>query len=94
MTVSAWKLPYDPDYVSRKLHLVRRGLVKYIFQNKTQQNLYPYSKEEYAFKLHPEIEDLNTRVMYESDCDKVKLQFARNKVIGWDGSKALVTMDP
>ena len=32
--------------------------------------------------------------MYESDCDKVKLQFVRNKVVDWDGSRALVTMDP
>ena len=45
------------------------------------------------FALHPEIEDLNTRVIYEFECDKVKLKFARNTVIGWDGSKALVTMD-
>ena len=34
------------------------------------------------------------RVMYKSDCNKVKLQFVRNAVIGCDGSRALVTMDP
>ena len=25
------------------------------------------------FAFHPEIEDFNTRLMYDSDCDKVKL---------------------
>ena len=34
------------------------------------------------------------RVMYESDCDKVKLQFMRNTVIGYDGSKAFLKIDP
>ena len=34
------------------------------------------------------------RVMYESDYDKVKLQFARNTVIFCNRSKALVIMDP
>ena len=32
--------------------------------------------------------------MYESDCDKVKLQFAINVVIGCNGSNAIVIMDP
>ena len=44
--------------------------------------------------IHPEIEDLNARVMYESDCDKVNLQNAGNTVIVWNGSKDLVAMDP
>ena len=34
------------------------------------------------------------RVIYESDGDKVKLQFARNTVFVCDKSKALVKMDP
>ena len=33
------------------------------------------------------------RLMYESDCDKVKLQFGRNTVIGCSGLKSLVVMD-
>ena len=40
------------------------------------------------------IEYFNTRVIYESDCEKFKLRFARKTVIGCDGSKALVKMDP
>ena len=32
--------------------------------------------------------------MYKSDCDKVKLKFTRNTVIGCNGLKALVKMDP
>ena len=32
--------------------------------------------------------------MYDSDCGKVKFQLVRNTVIGCNGSKALVTMDP
>ena len=32
--------------------------------------------------------------MYESDYDKVKLKFTRNKVIGCNGLKDLVTIDP
>ena len=51
-------------------------------------------RKDVPFMLLPEIQDLNTRIMYVSDWDKVKLQFARNTVIGWYGSKALVTMDP
>ena len=47
-----------------------------------------------TFTLHPEIEYPNTRVMYESDCEKVKLQFTKNMVIGCGRQKALVTMDP
>ena len=43
--------------------------------------------------LHPEIEDVNTRVMYESDCNKVKFKFLGNMVIGCDRSKAFVMMD-
>ena len=43
--------------------------------------------------IHPGIEYVNMWVMYEFDCDKVKLKFTRNKVIGCNGSKALVTMD-
>ena len=31
--------------------------------------------------------------MYESDCDKVKLQLTRRTVIGCDGFKAFVMMD-
>ena len=31
--------------------------------------------------------------MYEFDCDKVKFNITKNKVIGCNGSKALVTMD-
>ena len=31
--------------------------------------------------------------MYESDCNKVKLQFKRNAVIGCNRYKALVNMD-
>ena len=46
------------------------------------------------FTLHPLIEDLNTQVMYESDCEKVKLQFAWNTIIVSDRLKALVMMDP
>ena len=45
-------------------------------------------------KLHPQIKDLNTLVMYESDCNKAKLKFARNTVIGCDRLKELVMMDP
>ena len=32
--------------------------------------------------------------MYEYDCDKVKLQLARNTVIGCNGLKDLVMMNP
>ena len=32
--------------------------------------------------------------MYESDCDKFKLKLARNTVIGCNGLKSLVTLDP
>ena len=39
------------------------------------------------------IEYFNTRVIYESDCEKFKLRFARKTVIGCNGSKALVSMD-
>ena len=46
------------------------------------------------FTVHSEIEYLNTRVMYESDCDKAELQSARNMVIGCERSKAPVTVDP
>ena len=46
------------------------------------------------FAIYPEIEDVNTLVMYESDCDKVKLQFTRNAVIGCNKLIALVAMDP
>ena len=38
--VSEFKLSYDPDYVSRQLHLMKIGLVKYIFQNIGKQNIY------------------------------------------------------
>ena len=34
------------------------------------------------------------RLMYESDCDKVKLQFGRNTVISSGVLKSLVTIDP
>ena len=45
------------------------------------------------FKLHTEIEDLNTQVMFESDCDKDNLKFVRNTVIGCNWSKAFLTID-
>ena len=32
--------------------------------------------------------------MYESDCEKLKLNFARNTLIGCNRSKALVPLDP
>ena len=44
--------------------------------------------------FNPKIEYFSTRVTYESDCNKVKLQLASNTVIDCNGFKALVTMDP
>ena len=37
--------------------------------------------------------DVNMQIMYESDYNKVKFQFAGNAVIGWNISKSLVPMD-
>ena len=34
------------------------------------------------------------RLMYDSGYDKVKLQFLRSTVIGWDGLKFLVMIGP
>ena len=47
-----------------------------------------------TFELHPEIEDLNMQVIYDSDCNKIKLQFMWNAVIGYYRSKDIVMMDP
>ena len=45
------------------------------------------------FKIHPEIEYVNTLVRYEYDYNKVKLKLTRNMVIGYGISKDLVAMD-
>ena len=45
------------------------------------------------FTLHPDIEYVNTWVIYESECDKVKLQFTRKTSISCYGLKYLVTME-
>ena len=92
--VYAWKLPYDPDYVSQQLHLARRGLVEDIFENKDQKSFLCSPTKGVSFMLHIEIEDVNMWVMYESYCDKVKLQFTKNMVTVFVRPKALVAMDP
>ena len=91
---SAWKLPYDPDYVSQQLHLSRRGLVEDIFENKGRKNFLHSPMNGVSFTLHREIEDVNVWVMYESYCNKFKLQFARNVVTVCIRPKAFVAMDP
>ena len=32
--------------------------------------------------------------MYEYDCENVRLELTRNTIIGYNGLKSLVTMDP
>ena len=32
--------------------------------------------------------------MYESDCDNIKFQLVSNTIIGWNGLKVLMVMDP
>ena len=32
--------------------------------------------------------------MYEYDCDNIKFQLASNTIIGWNGLKFLMVMDP
>ena len=68
-------------------------MVRDIFKNKGKK-LYTQSKEGRAFHASSKTEYLNTQVMYESYCNKVKLKFARNAVIGCGGTKQLVMMDP
>ena len=46
------------------------------------------------FTLNTETEGVNRQLMYESVFNKAKLQFVRNTVIGCNGSKTLVMMDP
>ena len=67
---------------------------KISFKIKVDKTFLRCPRKGVPFTLHPAIEDINTRVIYESGCDKVKLRFARNTAIGCDGSKALVTLDP
>ena len=88
-----WKLTYDQYYVSLQINLASRGLVEDIFQNKYLKNVFHIPRKGMCLMIHPGIEYVNMWVMYEFDCDKVKLNITRNKVIGCNGSKALVTMD-
>ena len=74
--------------------MVRRGLVKDIFQNKGQKTFLFSPRKGVAFTLHSEIEYLKTQVMYDSDSDKVKLEFARNTVIGCNVLKDLLEINP
>ena len=53
-----------------------------------------YLKNKVQQNLSPEIEDHNMRLIYECDCDKFKLQFSRNAIIGCVLLKSLVAMDP
>ena len=71
-----------------------RGLVKYVFQNKGLKTFLRIPSKGFPLMLHPELEDPNTQVMYESDWDKFKLQFSSNTVIGCNVFNALVLMDP
>ena len=58
------------------------------------KNLVHSPKKGVPFTLHPSMDYDRTRLIYEYDCNKAKLQFARKIVIGCDGLSALVTMDP
>ena len=46
------------------------------------------------FILHTETEDVNRQFIYDSDCNKAKLQCVGKAVIGCNGSNTLVMMDP
>ena len=64
------------------------------FKIKVDKNFLRSLRKGVFFTLHTAIEDANMRVMYESDFNKAKLQLSSNTVIGYNGSKSLVMIDP
>ena len=100
--ISANNLPIG-RYRHEKYHMIQiTSLVNSIWRGEVWSrisfkinpgNFFHSPRKVMTFMLNPEIEDVTTWIIYESDCDKVDLKFTRNTVIGCNRSKSLVAMD-